>query len=145
MPKTQLMGNLTKERIAGFKPPFTFPGFDCFGPVTIKQYNRTRTSNIKKIKRYGVLFTCLTTRDVHLELSIDMTTDSLLMTLRRFIARRGKPDIIWCDNGSNFVGIGKELKQALQNVKYDFIVKELALHSIEWKFIPPISPWMGGA
>ena len=44
--------------------------------------------------KYEVLFTYLTTRAVHLELSIDMTTDSFLMTLRRFIARRGEPDII---------------------------------------------------
>ena len=68
------------------------------------------------------------------------------MSLRRFIARRGEPDIIWCDNGSNFAGVEKELKQALQNVKHDPIVKELALGSIEWKFILlPISPRIGGA
>ena len=145
VPKPQLMGNLPKERIAVFKPPFTITGVDCFGPVTIKQYKRTRTSNNKQIKRYGVLFTCLTTMAVHLELLIDMTTGSFLTTLRQFIARRGEPDIIWCDNGSNFVGVEKELKQALQNVKHDFIAKELALRNIEWKFIPSISPWMGGA
>ena len=113
MPKPQLMGNLPIEGIAVFKPPFTITGVDCFGPVTIKQYKRTRTSNNKQIKRYGVLFAYLTTRAVHLELPIDMTTDSFLMTLRRFLARRGEPDIIWCDNGSNFVGVEKELKQAL--------------------------------
>ena len=118
---------------------------DCFGPVTIKQYKRTRTSNNNQIKIYGVLFTCLTTRAVHLELSIDMKTDSFLMTLQRFIAWRGEPDIIWCDNGSNFVGIKKELKQGLQNVNHDFIGKQLALLNIEWKFIPQIRPWMGGA
>ena len=139
------MWNLPKERTAAFKPTFTITGVDCFGPVTIKQYKRTRTSSNKQVKRYGVIFTCLTTRAVHLELSKDMTTDSFLMTLRQFIARRGEPDIIWCDNGSNFVGVGKELMQALQNVKHDFIAKELALRNIEWKFIPPISPWMGGA
>ena len=81
-----------------------------------------------------------------LELSIDILTDSFLMSLRRFIARRGEPDIIWCDKGSNFVGVEKELKQALQNVKHDLIAKELALGSIEWKFILlPISPRIGGA
>ena len=126
------MWNLPKERIAAFKPTFTITGVDCFGPVTIKQYKRTRTSYNKQIVRYGVIFTCFTTRAVHLEFSIDMTTDSFLITLRRFIARRGEPDIIWCDNGSNFVGVGKELKQALQNVKHDFIAKELALRNIEW-------------
>ena len=74
-----------------------------------------------------------------------MTTDSFLIALRRFIARRGEPDVIWCDNGSNFVGVEKELKQALQNVNHDFIEKQLALRNIERKFIPPISTWMGGA
>ena len=141
MPKPQLVGNVPKERIAACKLPFTMTGVDCFVPVTIKQYKRTRTSNNKQIKRYGVLFTCLTTRAVPLELLIDMTTDSFLTTLRRFIARRGEPDIIWCDN----VGVEKELEQALQNVKHDFIAKELPLRNIEWTFIPPISPWVGGA
>ena len=74
-----------------------------------------------------------------------MVTDTFLMTLRRFIARKGEPDIIWCDNISNFVGVKKELKQALQNVNHDFIGKKLALPNIEWKFIPPIRPWMGRA
>ena len=144
MPKSQLMGNLPKERITVFKPPFTITGVDCFGPVAIKQYQQTRTSSNKQIKRYGVLFTCLTTRAVHLELSIDITTDNFLMTLRQFIARRGEADIIWCDNGSNFVGVKKELKQALQNFRHDSIAKELALRNMEWKFIPPISPWVVG-
>ena len=74
-----------------------------------------------------------------------MTTDSFLMALRRFIAGRGELDKIWCDNRSNFAGVKKELKQVLQNVKNDLIAKELALQNIEWKFLPPISPWMGGA
>ena len=72
-----------------------------------------------------------------------MTTDNFLMRLQRFIAWRGEPDIIWCDKGSNFVDVEKELKQALQNVNHDFIGKQLVLGNIEWKFIPPISPWMG--
>ena len=82
MAKQMLMGNLPKERIAVFKPLITITGVDCFGPVTIKQYKRTRTSKNKQIKRCGVLFTCLTTRAAHLELSIDMTTGSCLMALQ---------------------------------------------------------------
>ena len=42
--------------------------------------------------RHGVLFFCLTTRAVHLELSIDMTIDSFLMTLQQCIAQRGETD-----------------------------------------------------
>ena len=40
---------------------------------------------------YGVIFTCLTVQAVHIELDPDLTTDAFLLTLRRFIARRGKP------------------------------------------------------
>ena len=69
------------------------------------------------------MFTCLSTRAVHLELSIDMTTDSFLMTLQRFIAQRSEPDIIWCGNESNFFGNEEELKKTQQNVKHDLIAK----------------------
>ena len=105
--------------------------------------NNTNRQEHQIINKQSLL-ACLTTRAVHLELSIDMTTDSFLMALRRFIAGRGELDIIWC-NRSNFAGVKKELKQVLQNVKNDLIAKELALENIEWKFLPPISPWMGGA
>ena len=65
MSKPQLVGNLPNERIAIFKPPFTITEVDCFEPVTIKQYKRTRTSNNNQGKTHGVLFTCLTKRAVH--------------------------------------------------------------------------------
>ena len=123
MPKPQLVGNVPKERIAPCKLTFTMGGFDCFVPASIKQYEWTRISCNKQIKRYGVLFTCLSTRAVHLELSIDMTTDSFLMTLQRFIAQRSEPDIIWCGNESNFFGNEEELKKTQQNVKHDLIAK----------------------
>ena len=87
-------GKILKERVAVFKPPYTITGVYCFEPVTINQYKQTRTSNSKQTKRFGVLFTCLTTNAVHLELSIDMTTDSFLMPLQRFIAQRRETDIM---------------------------------------------------
>ena len=58
----------------------------------------------KQEKRYGCLFTCLVTGAVHLEVAFSLSTDSFVMCLRRFIARRGKPTVIYSDNGTNFVG-----------------------------------------
>ena len=54
------------------------------------------------------------------------------MILQQFTARRSEPDIVWCDNGSNFVDVQKELNQALQNLKHDLITKELGLGNMEW-------------
>ena len=56
MPKPQLVGNLPRERIAVFKTPFTITGVDCFGPDTIKQYKRTRTSKNKQKKRHSFIY-----------------------------------------------------------------------------------------
>ena len=84
----------------------------------------------------------------HLELVSDLTTDAFLSTLRRFIARRGKPKLIWSDHGTNFVGANKELKllaeflesQKTQNAVSQFCTSQ----KITWKFIPERSPHFGG-
>ena len=98
-----LMGELPFERIAYMGPPFSRTGVDYFGPLLIKRGKRTH-SNCGTTKRYGALFTCLTTRAVHVELAGDLSTDSFILALRRFISRRGHPKTIISDNGSNFVG-----------------------------------------
>ena len=107
-PNPQLIGKLSKERLAIYKPPFIHTGIDYFGPLPIKQYKKTR-SPLNTIERYGTLFIRLTTQLVHLELAGDMSTDSFILALRRFVIRRGKPNTIWLDKGSNFEGAEREL------------------------------------
>ena len=61
------MSNLPKARLAINKPPFTITETDYFGPLTIKQGRQTRSAD-GIFKRYGSIFTCLSTRAVHVEL-----------------------------------------------------------------------------
>ena len=96
----------------------------------------------RREKRYRVLFTCLNVRGVHLEIAASLTTDSMIMALRRLMARRGKPKRIYSDNGTNFVGAKRELREVLED--QDVIQQQLATDRIEWHFIPPGSPHMGG-
>ena len=103
----QKMASLQEERITPSRPPFTNVGVDCFGPFTVR---RGRTT----AKRYGVLFTCLAIRAVHIEVVYSLDTESFINALRRFIARRGRPEQIRSDNGGNFVKGEKELRKALQ-------------------------------
>ena len=100
-PNTPVMASLPKERLALCEPPFTNTGVDYFGPMNVKRGRVTE-------KRWGCLFTCLTTRAVHLELAGDLSTDSFIMALR-FRGRRGNPRTIRSDNGTNFVGANREL------------------------------------
>ena len=142
-PSPPMMSDLPIERLMIGSPPFTATGIDYFGPLYVKQGRRTRNS-VGTAKRYGSLFTCMTTRAVHLELAGDLSTDSFLMAFRRFTSRRGRPKIVWSDNGTNFVGAERELREALQRLDQHKIRKELANVNIDWNFNPPASPWMGG-
>ena len=104
----QKMANLPEDRREP-APPFTHCGLDYFGPFVIKEGR-------KELKRYGVLFTCLFSRAIHLEVSASLETDSFINALRRFINRRGPVRTIRCDQGSNPVGAKNELEKALSSV-----------------------------
>ena len=66
-----------------------------------------------KEKHYGVIFTCLVIRAVHIEVAPDLSTSSFINAIFRFIARRGKPMKIRWDNGTKFVGAKKQLDQMI--------------------------------
>ena len=83
-------------------------GVDCFGPFWVK---RARSP----VKRYGVLFTCLATRAIHLEVAQSMDTDSFVNSMHRFIARRDVPEVMRSDNRSNFVA-GKRNSEMLSQI-----------------------------
>ena len=87
------MSDLPPERISSFLPSFYFTGVDYFGPLAIKLNKGTRRTS-GTAKRYGALFTCMTTRAAHLELAGDMSTEYFILALRRFKARRGHPKSI---------------------------------------------------
>ncbi|XP_070138706.1 uncharacterized protein [Drosophila bipectinata] len=96
------MAELPYPRVAAFHRPFSYTGVDYFGPLMV----RVRRSSEK---RYGVLFTCLSTRAIHLEVAYSLTTDSCILAVRSFMARRGCPVELWSDNGTNFQGACTEL------------------------------------
>ena len=93
----QMMADLPAARLQIFDPLFTHSGVDYFGPFHGKQGRST-------VKRYGCVFTCMTTRAVHIEMAADMSSDCFLNTLRRFISRRKGVKHLYSDNGSNFTG-----------------------------------------
>ncbi|PFX29308.1 hypothetical protein AWC38_SpisGene5996 [Stylophora pistillata] len=137
-PEPPVMADLPDSRLGYIQPPFTNTGVDYFGPMLVRHGRKTE-------KRYGVLFTCLTTRAVHLEIAHSLDTDSCLMAIRRIIARRGKPAHIWSDNGTNFVGAKNELREAIKRLGNERIGDQLSDNEVQWHFNPPSSPHFGGA
>ena len=102
----QKMADLPVDRVTPGQPPFTSVGIDCFGPLQVR---RGRSL----VKRYGVIFTCLAMRAVHIEVAHSMETDSFLMALKRFIARRGQVKDIRSKNGTNFTSRERERAQGI--------------------------------
>ncbi|XP_071809700.1 uncharacterized protein [Asterias amurensis] len=96
------------------------------------------------VKRYGVIFTCLSSRAVHLEVASSLDTDSAVNAIRRFVARRGMVKFIRSDNGTNLVGAEKELRQELAKLKQSSIRDTLCDKGIKWEFNPPTGSHFGG-
>ena len=135
-PMTQKMSDLPEERVEP-TAPFSHVGMDVFGPFICKDVRR-------EVKRYGLIFTCLSSRAVHLELLDDMTSDCFINSLRCLIAIRGPVQTLLSDQGTNFVGAKGELDRS-QNDMIDEKTKEfLKAKSCTFKFNVPGASHMGG-
>ncbi|XP_046577175.1 uncharacterized protein LOC124285075 [Haliotis rubra] len=136
-PEAPKMADLPSARLRLFKPAFYSTGIDCFGPLIVKVARRLE-------KRLGILYKCLTTRAVYLDIVEKMDTDSFLMSLRRIISRHGKPYELLCDGGTNFRGGQRELEEAWFAMTPS-LIQQLAKQKICFRFNPPSAPHFGGA
>lgn len=137
-PSPPEMGQLPPARLKSFTRPFSYVGIDFFGPITVSIGRRQE-------KRWGMLMTCLTVRAVHLECVHSLNTSSCILGLRNFINRRGCPLEVYSDNGTNFKGASRELREARSKIDMNQVAKEFLEAAMKWFFIPPASPHMGGA
>lgn len=143
-PQPPIMGQLPAERVT---PDLVFNrvGVDYAGPIYVK-YGYVRKPTL--VKAYVCVFVSLSVKAVHLELVSDLTTEAFVACLRRFIARRGKPSLVWSDHGSNFVGASRHLKELTeflqQQQSQEAISNFCSSQNIVWKFIPERAPHFGG-
>ncbi|XP_063831773.1 uncharacterized protein LOC135080978 [Ostrinia nubilalis] len=139
----QIMGDLPAARITPSRP-FHHTGVDLTGFVDVKS---SKGRGIKTTKGYIAVFVCMVTKAVHLELVSDLTSSTFLAALRRFAARRGAPQHIYSDNGTNFVGASRTLNQEfidLQTTLDDKFFSAITDMEIQWHFNAPSWPSAGG-
>ena len=135
----QMMAPLPKARLYSLRA-FDRIGIDYAGPFLTKQ-GRGKI----RAKRYLCLFTCLATRAVHLEMSYSLDTDSFINAFTRMSSRRGTPTYVLTDNGTNFVGAEREMRELIEALDHDKIIQGTSKHHpIDWKFNPPSAPHFGG-
>uniref|UniRef100_A0A914YPU2 Integrase catalytic domain-containing protein n=1 Tax=Panagrolaimus superbus TaxID=310955 RepID=A0A914YPU2_9BILA len=117
------MADLPEERLRPSKP-FQFIGLDMIGPLNVKTH--------EKVKTWICIFTCLTTRAVHLEYVMNLSAPTFVQCLIRCFSRRGLPDQIISDNASQFVLASKAY------------IAAYPVEKLTWRFNVPLAPWQGG-
>ncbi|XP_008190090.1 uncharacterized protein LOC103311953 [Acyrthosiphon pisum] len=132
------MADLPVSRVQACRA-FTAVGIDYAGPLMMKE---TKLRKAREYKVYIALFVCMSTRAIHLEVVLDLSTDAFLAALDRFVVRRGVPTSIHSDCGTNFVGAARKLRELINSPSSrDQCSSRLMCH---WNFNPPSAPHFGG-
>ena len=114
-------------------------GMDTVGPVMVKERR-------SQVKRWLIIFCSMTIRAIHIEIVRTVDSDSFIMALRRFIARRGEVLHLHSDSGRNFIGAAPELRAAVRALNSDELFRKyLTAQEIEFHFTPPKASHFGGA
>lgn len=135
---TQLMAELPRERTQVGKA-FLYTGVDYAGPFELKVVGTE-----DRAKAWIAIFVCMTTRAVHIEVVLGLTSIAFIACYEKFIARRGRCEKIFSDNGTTFVGADKELKKALEHWIEKETLDHLHNRGTEWHFMAPAAPHQGG-
>lgn len=143
----QVMSELPEVRIRP-APPFQHVGVDMAGPYSMRITDKVRTNTrnrlLPELKGWIAVFVCLVTRAVHLEPTEGMSADDFLAAYQRFVCKRGHPEKLYSDNGTNFIGSDTELQKAFKMWKAEPIQHLVHLSGTEWHFITPSAPHEGG-
>ena len=134
-PIRQLMADLPACRVTATNKPFKYCGVDYFGPYVYRQGR-------SDCKAWGLLFTCLCTRAIHVELVTSLDLTSFLLAFSRFVNLRGAVDTMFSDNGSTFKAAAQQLPSLLSSPE---LSAALCKRSINWIFTPPHAPSQGGS
>ena len=104
------MADLSKERLCK-NPPFTHCVVDIFGPFMVKVQK-------SDLKCHVVIFNCMASHTVQIQVTCPLDADSFIQALRHFIARCGNFQTLWSDNESNFIRAERKLwKTSLEKVQ----------------------------
>ena len=121
--------DLPMERVSP-DPPFAHTGLDFIGPLYIRDGKSSKENGSDNV--YICLFTCTSTRAIHLELTPSLSINSFLLAFRRFVSRRGLPVTLLSDNAKTFRSASRDIRKIIQS---DEVIRYLTDNRITWNFI----------
>ena len=117
----QLMADLPVCRVTATNKPFKFSGCDFLGPLKFRQGRN-------ECKAWGLLFTCLCTRCIHVEIVTSLDLNSFLLAFSRFTNLRGNVDTMYSDNVSTFRAAADRLPSLLQSNVFQNSLRKKGMH-----------------
>ena len=136
-PASQKMADLPPDRCSPGGPPFQTTGVDVFGPFYVKVGRA-------QVKRYGCIYSCFSTRAIHIEKLDGLDTDTFINGFVRFVSRRSCPRQVLSDNGTNIVGAYNELRRSFDQIDKVRVLQDARRRNVDWQFNPPLASHMGG-
>ncbi|XP_060077585.1 uncharacterized protein LOC132557113 [Ylistrum balloti] len=136
----QKMADLPSDRVVP-TPPFSCVGVDVFGPWTV--ITRRTRGGAAANKRWAALFTCMSTRAVHIEVLEEMSSSCFINAVRRLYSIRGHVKQFRSDQGTNFIGATADI--GVSAVESKEMKDFLSAHDSTWTFNPPHASHFGGA
>jgi hypothetical protein len=137
----QLMGEHPVSRAATWEPAFSHTGIDYFGPFRTTTGTRNKTT-----KRWGVIFTCLTSRAIHLDIVDSLSMDACINALERFLAQYADVMVaFYSDNGTNFQGTSNAMTRMYNKNMHQQLQRYFRPRRISWHFNTPSASSQGGA
>ena len=118
--------------------------FECARRFRSTKQGRGRVPGRVRAKRYLCLFLCLKTHCCHLEMASSLDTDAFLDTFDRMTARRGWPQKMLSDNGTNFVSASRELRDLVSAIDQDKVQRMTSYKKVSWRWNPLAAPHFGG-
>ena len=117
--------------------PFTNTGVDFAGPLYTREKQPGGTNSGKA---YICLFTCASTRAVHLELATDLSAATFLRMFQRFCSCRGLPSVLITDNTKTFKASSQQIVKIARATE---VTRYLNNSRVTWQFLVERAPWWG--
>ena len=122
-------------------PPFTHIGLDLTGPLTVKAMTNKRST----MKVWVVIFLCLNSKSVSMELAPGYSTADFLCAYETHTSQRGPPGTVHSDRGSQLVAAKKALCDYPLDYDWDAIAASTSKEGTKWTFTPAGAQWRNGA
>ena len=127
--------DLPHERV-NFLKPFNHTGIDYTGHFFVKDFSGN------KHKVYILIFSCMNSRAIHLEVVDTMSTHDFILAFVRFYNRYGLPQVIYSDNAKSFLSSTTLLSNLIAS---DHFQQTFIKYNVKHKTIPAYSPWFGAS